>query len=262
MNLRLQPAVIVALLLLVFFALYRPPPLEAGEAPGNLTGPAGEDPERAEEELAYAEARAEMVRTQLASRGITDPAVLRAMGEVRRHEFVPDSQKGSAYEDHPLPIGEGQTISQPYIVALMTQALDLSGGERVLEVGTGSGYQAAVLGELTGEVYTVEIIGALAERAAEDLDRLGYSNVHVKNADGYYGWEEHAPFDAVIVTAAASHVPPPLLEQLKDGGLLIIPLGSQRYYQTLTLIEKRGEETETTHLTSVRFVPMTGRAQE
>ncbi len=220
---------------------------------------AGTGPIRLPEIQAYTDARRRMVKNQLEARGITDERVLKAMESVQRHEFVPDSQRGSAYEDHPLPIGYGQTISQPYIVALMTQSLNLSGDEKVLEIGTGSAYQAAVLAEIVDEVYTIEIIDALAERAKDTLRRLGYDNVRVKNADGYYGWEEHAPFDAIIITAAATHVPPPLLEQLKEGGLLIIPLGSQRYYQTLTLMKKVGEEVETTYITGVRFVPMTGR---
>jgi len=172
--------------------------------------------------------------------------------------FVEKSLRDKAYEDHPLPIGEGQTISQPYVVALMTQSLELEGPERVLEIGTGSGYQAAVLAELCEEVYTIEIKEGLASSAEERLKVLGYDNVQVKWADGYFGWEEHAPFDAIIVTCAVDHVPPYLIEQLGEGGRIVIPLGSITYYQTLTLIQKQGEELTVNYITSVRFVPMTG----
>lgn len=192
------------------------------------------------------------------ARDITDEAVLAVMAKVPRHEFVPPEYLDQAYADHPLPIGYGQTISQPYIVALMTQLLQLKRGDKVLEIGTGSGYQAAVLAELTDEVYTVEIIPELAESAAERLQRLGYHNVHVKNADGYYGWEEHAPYDAIIVTAAPDHVPQPLIQQLKDGGRLVIPVGPPGGYQTLWQIVKKGEEIESRNITGVIFVPLTG----
>lgn len=208
----------------------------------------------------FEEARGAMMETQLKARGISDPRVLEVMGRVPRHLFVSTSLQEQAYADHPLPIGEGQTISQPYVVALMTESLKLTGPERMLEVGTGSGYQAAVLAELCEEVYTIEIREALAESAEDRLKGLGYKNVHVKWADGYFGWEEHAPFDAVIITCAVNHVPPHLLQQLKDGGRLILPLGSTAYYQTLTLIEKEGEELIVTYITSVRFVPMIGEA--
>jgi protein-L-isoaspartate(D-aspartate) O-methyltransferase len=167
-----------------------------------------------------------------------------------------------AYADHPLPIAEGQTISQPYVVALMTESLDLDGSEKVLEIGTGSGYQAAVLAELCGEVYTIEVREGLAESAGELLEILEYDNVQVKCADGYFGWEEHAPFDAIIITCAVNHVPSYLIQQLKDGGRLILPLGSIQYYQTLTLIERQGEELLVTYITSVSFVPMIGEALE
>jgi protein-L-isoaspartate(D-aspartate) O-methyltransferase len=214
-----------------------------------------------EEVPAFTEARERMIEVDLKGRDITDERVLEVMSRVPRHEFVDASLQDVAYADHPLPIGEGQTISQPYIVALMTQSLQLNGTEKVLEIGTGSGYQAAVLAELVNETYSIEIIEVLAKRAKETLKRLGY-NVKVKHADGYFGWEEHAPFDAIIVTCAANHIPPPLLEQLKDGGRLIIPLGSTRYYQTLTLIEKKDGELSATYITSVRFVPMTGEAMK
>ncbi|MBC8501449.1 MAG: protein-L-isoaspartate(D-aspartate) O-methyltransferase [Nanoarchaeota archaeon] len=214
------------------------------------------------EEDKYTHLREQMVETQLKTRDINDKAVLDAMKNVPRHEFVPENMRKQAYEDHPIPIGYGQTISQPYIVALMTQTLDVDENDNILEIGTGSGYQAAVLGELVEKVYTIEIIEELATSARERLNRLGYENIRVKHADGYFGWEEHAPFDTIIVTAAANHIPPPLLQQLKDGGKLIIPLGSTLRFQTLTLITKVGNETETEFITGVRFVPLTGEAQK
>ena len=203
--------------------------------------------------------RMKMVSRDLKARGITDTRTLEAMSRVSRHLFVPQVVRSESYSDHPLPIGEGQTISQPYIVALMTEKLALKGTEKVLEIGTGSGYQAAVLGEIGVEVRTIEIIKTLADSARKRLSGLGYANVKVKYADGYFGWPEKGPFDAIIVTAAANHVPPPLLDQLKDGGRLIIPLGSTRFFQTLTLITKRGNKTEVEHISGVLFVPMTGR---
>ena len=215
----------------------------------------GEDP-------SFTSARRHMVEAHLGARDIGDARVLDAMGAIPRQEFVPADLRGAAYEDHPLPIGEGQTISQPYVVALMTQTLRLQGDEKVLEIGTGSGYQAAVLAELVDEVYTIEILPSLAESAGARLERLGYDNVAVKNADGYFGWEEHAPFDAIMITAAADHIPSPLIGQLGDGGRLIIPLGSTKYYQTLTLLNKEGGEIEAEYLINVRFVPMTGEVQK
>ena len=210
----------------------------------------------------FEKARVAMVDNQLKARGISDPRVLEVMGRVPRHLYVDPSRKGQAYADHALPIAEGQTISQPYIVALMTESLGLSGEERVLEIGTGSGYQAAVLAEIVEEVYTIEIMEGLANSAGERLREQGYANVHVKWADGYFGWEEHAPFDAIIITCAVNHVPPYLTQQLKEGGRLILPLGSVKYYQTLTIVEKKGGELFVTYITSVRFVPMTGEALE
>ena len=210
----------------------------------------------------FVDARATMVERQLKARGISDERVLEVMGRLPRHLFVDPSMMDQAYEDHPLPIAEGQTISQPYVVALMTESLDLDGSEKVLEVGTGSGYQAAVLAELCGEVYTIEIREGLAESAGELLASLEYDNVQVKCADGYFGWEEHAPFDAIIITCAVNHIPPYLIQQLRDGGRLILPLGSIQYYQTLTLIERQGEELLVTYITSVSFVPMIGEALE
>jgi protein-L-isoaspartate(D-aspartate) O-methyltransferase len=210
----------------------------------------------------YTEKRREMVETQIQSRGITDSATIEAMMSVPRHLFVPEDLQSEAYADYPLPIGHGQTISQPYVVALMTSLLHLKGDEKALEVGTGSGYQAAVLATIVQEVYTVEIIPELAERADTTLKECGYGNVTVRNADGYFGWEEHQPYDVIMITAAVDHIPPPLLQQLADGGRLVLPLGNPLYYQTLTVVEKRGNEFITTHSTSVRFVPLTGYAGE
>lgn len=207
---------------------------------------------------AWAKERARMVLEQIKGRGVTDEDVLRAMSKVPRHLFVPPQYVNQAYGDHPLPIGHGQTISQPYMVAVMTEYLRLRRGSRVLEIGTGSGYQAAILAELTDEVYSVEIIPALYEEARERLERLGYSQVHLKCADGYYGWPEHAPYDAIIVTAAPDHIPQPLVEQLADGGRMVIPVGPPGAYQVLWLVERRGEETKTQRLMGVAFVPLTG----
>ncbi len=205
----------------------------------------------------FTNARLEMVEDQIAARGITDTRVLDVMRTVPRHEFVPAGEMDSAYADHPLPIGFGQTISQPYIVALMTQLLEVRHGDRVLEIGTGSGYQAAILAGLTDQVWTVEIVPQLAESSAVRLKRLGYTGVTVKSADGYYGWEEHAPFDAIIVTAAPDHVPPPLVQQLKEGGRLVIPVGSPGNYQTLWRITKRNGQVLAENITGVIFVPLT-----
>jgi len=210
----------------------------------------------------YSRKRSEMVQRQLAMRDITDKKVLSAMGEVPRHLFIRDRYRRQAYEDYPLPIDEGQTISQPYIVALMTQNLNLKRGEKVLEIGTGSGYQAAILTHLTDEVYSIEIRKNLAEKASETLKKLGYESAHVKWGDGYFGWKEHSPFDAIIVTCAANHVPPSLFDQLKEGGRLIIPLGSTLYFQSLTLITKVKDEPKVKHISSVRFVPMVGEAEK
>lgn len=215
-----------------------------------------------DKEPAYTRKREKMVREQLMSRDITDKRVLDAMSEVPRHLFVSPSYRRQAYGDYPLPIDEGQTISQPYIVALMTQYLKVGEDDKVLEIGTGSGYQAAVLAHLTNQVYSIEIREKLAEKASATLAKLGYDQVKVKWGDGYYGWEEHAPYDAIIVTCAANHIPPPLLQQLKQGGRLIIPLGSTLYFQTLTLITKTDGKPQVEHISGVRFVPMTGEAQK
>ncbi len=208
--------------------------------------------------LDFAEARRAMVDEQIHERGVCSPRVLEAMLAVLRHEFVPAESIGSAYADQPLPIGEGQTISQPYMVAVMTEALELTGAERVLEVGAGSGYQAAVLSLLAAEVHTVENHPALAASAAERLARLGYTNVYVHAGDGTLGWPDAAPFDGIVVTAAAPHVPPPLVEQLSEGGRLIIPVGSSDQQELLEVRKLRGQTTARV-LNYCRFVPLVGR---
>ena len=206
--------------------------------------------------------REQMVKRQLQARDIDDPRVLEVMGDVPRHRFVPASQISQAYDDRPLSIGEGQTISQPYIVALMTQLARPQKASRVLEVGTGSGYQAAVLAGLVQEVYTIEIVPRLARRAASLLSELGHENVQVRHGDGYQGWPEQAPFDCILVAAAPREVPPPLLEQLAVGGRLVIPVGSTNMTQTLVLIERTKKGFERSQVIPVRFVPMTGKAQQ
>lgn len=207
-------------------------------------------------------ARRTMVDEDLKGRDITDPRVLGAMEKVPRHRFVSKKQWPVAYSDHPLPIAEGQTISQPYVVALMTQSLRLKPGDKVLEIGTGSGYQAAILAELTPNVFSIEIRDGLVEKSKAVLQELGYGGVKVRHGDGYFGWNQYAPFDAIIVTCAANHIPPPLIEQLRLGGRLIIPVGSTTYWQTLTLIEKGADGLAVLHMGSVSFVPMTGKAQK
>ncbi len=206
----------------------------------------------------YAQQRQRMVATQIRARGVSDEAVLTAMETVPRHEFVLERYLGQAYADHPLPIGYGQTISQPYIVAWMTELLELERGDKVLEIGAGSAYQAAVLAEITDQVYTLEIIEELEKSAEERLKRLGYTQVKVKHADGYFGWEEHAPYDAIIVTCAPDHIPQPLIQQLKDGGRMVLPVGPPGGYQSLWLITKQGDQVLTRNLGGVRFVPLTG----
>jgi protein-L-isoaspartate(D-aspartate) O-methyltransferase len=206
--------------------------------------------------------RAEMVRWQIAARHITDPNVLHAMRTVPRHAFVPAEDQPYAYADHPLPIGQGQTISQPYIVAFMTEALKLNRKSVVLEIGTGSGYQAAVAAEIAKEVYTIEIVEPLAKSAAELLKELGYTNVHVRAGDGYRGWPEKAPFDAIIGTAAAGHIPPALMDQLKSGGRMVLPVADELGFQYLILLTKNGRgELHQEKLMPVLFVPMTGEIQ-
>lgn len=210
----------------------------------------------------YERKRFLMVERDIRLRGIKDTRVLDVMKKVPRHLFVDEGLRDQAYEDHPLPIGEGQTISQPYVVALMTEALRLKPSDRVLEIGTGSGYQAAILAELVKEVYTIEIRRTLADRAEKRLKDLGYRNIKVKYGDGYFGWEDFAPFDAIIVTASANHIPPPLIKQLKDGGRLIIPLGSTIYYQILTVVTKKKGEIFLEQMGPVAFVPMIGEAEK
>ena len=199
--------------------------------------------------------RERMVAEQMAARDIKDPRVLAAMGKVPRHLFVPADQQRLAYEDHPLPIGKDQTISQPYIVAYMSQALELKPSDKVLEIGTGSGYQAAVLGELAAQVYTIEIVKELADRATKTLVDAGYTNIHVRHGDGYAGWPEHAPFNAIMVTAAPDHVPQPLVDQLAPGGRMVIPVGD--YFQELRLIQRTENGVVERSTLSVRFVPLT-----
>jgi protein-L-isoaspartate(D-aspartate) O-methyltransferase len=204
-------------------------------------------------------ARARLVKVHIEDEGVKSPAVLRAMRKVPRHWFVPEDRRPSAYEDRPLPIGEDQTISQPYVVASMTEEADIQPGERVLEIGTGSGYQAAVLAELTSEVFTIEIREPLARRAAATLKGAGYAAVKVRHADGYHGWAAKGPFDAILVTAAAPHVPPPLVRQLKPGGRMVIPVGGAFAVQDLVLVTKDAEgRVRTKSLYAVRFVPLTG----
>lgn len=210
----------------------------------------------------YVEKRQNMVVSQLKSRDIVDSKVLQAMLTVPRHEFVDERIRESAYNDYPLSIGEGQTISQPYIVALMTQLLNLKGEEKVLEIGTGSGYQAAVLAEIVKEVYTIEIYESLSKKSEKLIKDLGYKNIHFKIGDGYYGWEEYAPYDAIIVTCAPDHVPLPLLQQIRDdGGRIVIPVGGIWMVQTLMKIEKVRGEAKSKGIIGVRFVPMIGHSR-
>ena len=205
--------------------------------------------------------RQRMVEQQLKPRGIKDERVLAAMAKVPREEFIPVDVRADAYEDGPLPIGYDQTISQPYVVAFMTEQLRPKPSDRVLEIGSGSGYQAAILAELVGEVYTIEIVEPLAKSAEATLQRLGYNNVHIKAGDGYKGWPEKAPFDAIIVTCAPEKVPQPLVDQLKDGGRMVIPVG-ERFAQQLYLLEKKNGQLKESVTLPVRFVPMLREAQK
>jgi len=204
--------------------------------------------------------RKKMVHDQIVARGIDDPRILAAMAAVPRHAFVPQRLYGSAYYDRPLPIGEGQTISQPYIVALMTKILKLSGNERVLEVGTGSGYQAAILAQVAQDIHTIEIKEKLCRRATETLTDLRFDNIKTRCGDGYFGWPEAAPFDAIMITAAVDHIPPPLIKQLKEGGRLALPLGNPFVFQNLVLVTKLNQDIKVENITGVLFVPMTGQA--
>jgi len=214
--------------------------------------------EKSKEDI-YRLRREKMVADQIAARGLKDEKVLLAMGSVPRHKFVSGDLINSAYEDRPLPIGCGQTISQPYIVALMTELLGVAEKDKVLEVGTGSGYQAAILSGIVKEVYTIEIFEPLGTSAGKRLKDLGYQNIKVEVADGYYGWPEEAPFDAIIVTCAATHIPPPLIEQLKDGGTMCIPVGSVFWTQNLMLVKKKDGKITAKSVLPVRFVPLLGK---
>ena len=252
---------LLALSLVVAFALWTlfgTESTEPAETPSLIATEAQPSPTARVERDDRLEERMKMVETQIRRRGVTDQDVLDAMESVPRHEFVPKSYQSQAYADHPLPIGHGQTISQPYIVALMTELLDLQSTDRVLEIGTGSGYQAAILAQIVGEVYTVEIVEALAVEARERLERLGYSNLHTLHADGYFGWEEHAPYDAIIVTAAPDHIPQPLVQQLTEGGKLVVPVGPPGGYQTLWEITRTEDGVKKRNVTGVLFVPLTG----
>ncbi len=216
---------------------------------------------QSKEEAYYENKRERMVRYQIQARGLRDERLLQAFRTVPRHLFVPPEYRKEAYEDYPLPIGEGQTISQPYIVALMTAVAEIKPGDKVLEIGTGSGYQAAILCQLTDQVYSIEIRENLASRSAALLRELNYP-AKVRWADGYFGWPEEAPFDAILVTCAANHIPPPLFQQLKEGGRLVIPVGSTVFYQTLTLVKKVDGKPVIRQLLDVRFVPMIGEIEK
>ena len=230
-------------------------PAESAAENANAEDAEAED---ADAEDVYAEARQQMVELTIEARGVSDEDVLRAMRTVPRHQFVPDEYHRMAYADHPLPIGYGQTISQPYIVAWMTELLELEPGDKVLEIGTGSGYQAAVLAELGYvEVYSIEIIPELAGQAAQNLESAGYSGLHLKQGDGYFGWEEHAPFDAIIGTAAPDHLPAPLVDQLTDDGRIVIPIGPPGGYQTMWQFVVEDGELVGYNLGFVGFVPFT-----
>jgi len=208
-----------------------------------------------QQEQDFTKRREEMVKQQIEKRGIKDASTLAALRKTPRHLFVPKSIIDDAYEDRPLPIGYGQTISQPFIVAYMTEIVKPQPQHRVLEIGTGSGYQAAVLSEIVKEVYTIEIVDSLGSQARNRLSKLNYKNITVKTGDGYYGWKDKSPFDAIVVTAAAEHIPPPLIEQLKEGGRMIIPVGSPFMVQQLMFVEKKGGKARTTSMIPVRFVP-------
>ncbi|MFQ5855450.1 MAG: protein-L-isoaspartate(D-aspartate) O-methyltransferase [Anaerolineae bacterium] len=251
-------AIAAGLLVLVLGIACRPRPAAGSPTPPITTVQLEPTATTASAGDPFANQRRQMVYRQIAARGIRDPRVLQAMRTVPRHKFIPQDLIDQAYEDHPVPIGYGQTISQPYIVALMTEKLDIEPGDKVLEIGTGSGYQAGVLAELTDQVFSVEIIPQLAARAFTTLQETGYTAVKVLNADGYHGWAEHAPYEAIIVTAAPDHVPHPLIQQLKDGGRLVIPIGPPGGYQTLWQITRHGDKLQTENLGGVRFVPFTG----
>lgn len=252
---RLQ--ITVLLLLVVFIAVIVIAAMQTGLLGGKRIEPEGITAEANR----FDERRQAMVDRTIRARGVEDEAVLEAMETVPRHRFVLQEYLDQAYGDHPLPIGYGQTISQPYIVALMTELMGLKPDSKVLEIGTGSGYQAAVLAELVDEVYTIEIVPELAERSTATLRDLGYTRVHTRQGDGYYGWPEEAPFDAIIVTAAPDHVPNPLVQQLKNGGRLIVPIGPQGGFQSLWQITRQGDELDAVNIAGVRFVPLVGAGQ-
>jgi len=236
--------------------------LACSQADSKTTTPALTANTPTPEEEPYLEARQQLV-DEIEALGVEDTEILRIMASVPRHEFVPAKYLDQAYDDHPLPIGYGQTISQPYIVAWMTELLELQPGEKVLEIGTGSGYQAAVLAELDGvEVYTIEIVPELAERSTKLMQELGYTNIHTKQGDGYYGWDEYAPFDAIIVTAAPDHLPAPLVDQLSDNGRLVIPIGPPGWVQSLWKFVQEDGELKGYNLGGVQFVPFTGPGAE
>lgn len=239
------------LLGLCFLVLYFGSCRESGQEEGSMR-------EKSEEEI-FKKQREGMVISQIESRGVKDTLVLKAMRKVPRHLFVFESLRNVAYTDGPLPIGESQTISQPYIVALMTELLGLKGGEKVLEIGTGSGYQAAILAEIASEVYSIEIIKTLADRSESTLNSMEYENITIRCGDGYQGWEEHAPFDGIIVTAAPDHIPQPLVDQLKAGAKLVIPVGD--LFQELLVVTKTEKGIKKQGVIPVRFVPMTGEAE-
>lgn len=243
----LKQGILAGILLLAILGVAALP--FGGLLPMTYAGETDDDP--------YRQLRMEMVRNQIQNRQIFHRGTLEAMGQVPRHEFVREADRSRAYHDGPVPIGHGQTISQPYIVAFMTQLVQPAPGMRILEIGTGSGYQAAVLAEITDEVYTIEIIPELGQWGLDNLRRAGYDKVRFKQADGYYGWEEYAPFDAIVVTAAAGHIPPPLVEQLCEGGRMVIPVGSPFQTQNLMLLEKEDGSIRTRNLMPVRFVPFT-----
>jgi len=250
--------IVLAILVTAGYAAWRRRPQERLEATPTPIPPTS-TPELtavAEEEETFAKMRQQMVERTIRARGVSYPEVLRAMETVPRHHFVLPRYLGQAYADHPLPIGYGQTISQPYIVALMTELLRLESDERVLEIGTGSAYQAAVLAELVNEVYSIEIVPELADSAAQRLKALGYDNVRTKQGDGYYGWEQYAPFDAIIVTCAPDHVPQPLVNQLAEGGRLVVPVGPPGGYQTLWQYVREEDGLKAYNLGGVRFVPL------
>ncbi|MGD2270176.1 MAG: protein-L-isoaspartate(D-aspartate) O-methyltransferase [Desulfobacterales bacterium] len=235
-------------LCLTILVIYLVPAVLAAEIPGDSQK--------------FEQARHRMVADQIQRRGIANPDVLAAMSKTYRHLFVPEGIQSRAYSDRPLPIGEGQTISQPYIVALMTESLNITRDSRVLEIGTGSGYQAAVLAKIVKQVYTIEIKEKLFKKASQLLQTLGYDNIETLLGDGYFGWEEKAPFDGIMITAAVDHIPPPLLKQLKNGGRLILPLGNPFAYQNLVLVTKQDGDYTVEQITGVLFVPLTGHALE